>query len=197
MITVDVGDGHLTVPTSSLVGAWLDRIMAKKPAPAPFIAVPRIGDEWPGQGGVYAGIMRGEDGQPDYHLIVPTDPAAYNESIAWGSPGQDITDACSEYNGLANTVALIQSEHSHPAAEWAADIEIGELCDFYLPSRRELRLMWVNVPELFAEGWYWPSTQYAPDPNGAWGQDFNDGSQDFGHKSAEGQARAVRKLIIH
>ena len=31
---------------------------------------PRIGAEWPGQGGIYAGIMRGRDGAPDYHLIV-------------------------------------------------------------------------------------------------------------------------------
>jgi hypothetical protein len=196
MITVDIGDGHITVPTESLVGAWLDRVMGKKPAPAPFMAVPRIGAEWPGQGGIYAGIMRGEDGQPDYHLIVPTDPAAYNAEIAWGSPGQDMKDACSEFDGFANTVALMQSEHSHPAAEWAADIEIGELCDFYLPSRRELRLLWTNVPELFAEGWYWSSTQYAPNPDYAWFQHFHDGGQYYGHKSAEGRARAVRRLII-
>jgi hypothetical protein len=31
---------------------------------------PRIGSEWPGEGGIYAGIMRGRDGAPDYHLIV-------------------------------------------------------------------------------------------------------------------------------
>ena len=196
MVTVDLGDGHLTVPTDSLVAAWLDRVMGKKPAPAPFIAVPRIGAEWPGQGGIYAGIMRGEDGQPDYHLIVPTDPTAYNEAVVWGSPGQDMTDACSEYDGFANTVALMRSEHSHPAAEWAADLEIGELCDFYLPSRRELRLMWTNVPELFVDGWYWSSTQYAPTPYDAWFQYFNDGGQYHGLKSAEGRARAVRRLII-
>ncbi len=31
---------------------------------------PRIGSEWPGEGGIYAGIMRGRDGAPDYRLIV-------------------------------------------------------------------------------------------------------------------------------
>ena len=33
-------------------------------------STPRIGEQWPGQGGIYAGIMRGRDGAPDYHLIV-------------------------------------------------------------------------------------------------------------------------------
>jgi len=31
---------------------------------------PRIGAVWPGQGGTYAGIMRGRDGGQDYYLIV-------------------------------------------------------------------------------------------------------------------------------
>jgi hypothetical protein len=30
----------------------------------------RIGAYWTGQGGIYAGIMRGREGAPDYHLIV-------------------------------------------------------------------------------------------------------------------------------
>jgi hypothetical protein len=34
------------------------------------IAVPRIGEVWSGEGGVYAGIARGRDNAPDYHLIV-------------------------------------------------------------------------------------------------------------------------------
>jgi hypothetical protein len=34
------------------------------------VAVPRIGAVWEGEGGVYAGIARGRDGAPDYHLIV-------------------------------------------------------------------------------------------------------------------------------
>ena len=42
--------------------------------------VPRIGTEWPGQGGVYAGLCRGVDGQPDFHLFVH---AEEKESIQW------------------------------------------------------------------------------------------------------------------
>ena len=34
------------------------------------VTPPRIGEYWRGQGGIYAGVARGENGQPDYHLIL-------------------------------------------------------------------------------------------------------------------------------
>lgn len=41
------------------------------------ITAPAIGQHWPGQGGIYAGLVRGRDDQPDYHLIVgPTLPVS-------------------------------------------------------------------------------------------------------------------------
>jgi hypothetical protein len=197
-LTIELGDGHLTVPIKSLLAIWMKTHLGP-PAPAQYqpIEPPRIGTMWAAQGGVYAGVMRGEDGAPDYHLIVPTDAAAYTKEIAWGAAGVDEPGATSEYDGFANTVALMQSERSHPAAEWAADLEIGERCDFYLPSRRELRLMWTNVPELFETGdWYWSSTQYAGLPFNAWFQIFDDGFQYGFIKSYAGRARAVRRLVI-
>jgi hypothetical protein len=42
-------------------------------APASALTPPKIGEVWPGQGGIYAGISRGEDGAPDAHLILSTD----------------------------------------------------------------------------------------------------------------------------
>jgi hypothetical protein len=32
--------------------------------------IPAIGEYWPGQGGIYAGLCRGRDGEADYHLIL-------------------------------------------------------------------------------------------------------------------------------
>ena len=32
--------------------------------------IPAIGAYWPGQGGIYAGVARGRDGEADYHLIL-------------------------------------------------------------------------------------------------------------------------------
>jgi hypothetical protein len=34
------------------------------------ITIPRIGAEWPEQGGIFLGIVAGADGQPDYLLIL-------------------------------------------------------------------------------------------------------------------------------
>jgi hypothetical protein len=34
---------------------------------------PKIGEYWPGQGGIYAGMARGRDGESDYPLILSTE----------------------------------------------------------------------------------------------------------------------------
>ena len=34
---------------------------------------PKIGEYWPGQGGIYAGVARGLEGAADYHLILCTE----------------------------------------------------------------------------------------------------------------------------
>ena len=34
------------------------------------VTPPPIGEYWRGQGGIYAGLVRGENGQPDYHLVL-------------------------------------------------------------------------------------------------------------------------------
>lgn len=48
--------------------------------------IPNIGESWPGQGGINAGLVRGEDGGPDYYLIVHgaerTD-VNWNDAMAW------------------------------------------------------------------------------------------------------------------
>lgn len=49
-------------------------------------SIPNIGQPWPGQGGINAGLRRGLDGGPDYFLIVH--PAArvagkWDDAVAW------------------------------------------------------------------------------------------------------------------
>ena len=102
-------------------------------APTP----PRVGEFWPEQGGVYAGVMRGADGAPDYHLIVGSEEV---QSIGWGGYGTKVDGADSEPDGLANTQALCAAATEHPAAQWAAGLTERGMSDWYLPSRRELRL---------------------------------------------------------
>jgi hypothetical protein len=42
---------------------------------------PSIGEYWPAQGGIYAGVARGRDGERDYHLILSTE--APKEDFTW------------------------------------------------------------------------------------------------------------------
>lgn len=42
--------------------------------------IPRIGQPWPGQGGLFAGLVRGRDGAPDYLLILGPE---YGGELNW------------------------------------------------------------------------------------------------------------------
>lgn len=42
---------------------------------------PNIGEHWLGQGGIYAGLCRGRDGEADYHLILSTE--APEKKFGW------------------------------------------------------------------------------------------------------------------
>lgn len=155
----------------------------------------RVGEFWAEQGGVLAGLMRGENGKPDYFLIVPTDPTAEVGSTEWGGKGDNEPNACSEFDGKANTLALaVDSAIEHPAAQWAHELAIGQFDDFYLPARRELSLMYANVPELFKKEWHWSSTQYSVAY--AWIQNFINGYQYDSWKGDGYRARAVRRLLV-
>jgi hypothetical protein len=119
----------------------------------------RIGEESEADGGMYAGIVRGEEGQPDYHLFLIA--SRDNKQFTWEQA-------------------------------MAAAAELGGA----LPTRREQAILFGNLKDQFQPDWYWSSEQYAPDPCYAWFQYFDDGYQDDFRMSAEGRARAVRRLPI-
>lgn len=189
-IEIPFHGGKLSVPKDVVVKTWLDKVLGR--ADAPNSPVPAVGDYWDGQGGIYAGYIRGENGALGWHVIVPTHPSATNDSIKWGIYGTSVDGAKSHTDGLANTKALIELGADYQAATWAADLEIDGHKDFYLPSRRELALAEINIADLFVKGWYWTSTQSSADS--AWLQDFVDGYQVNAYKDYAGRARAVRRL---
>jgi hypothetical protein len=155
--------------------------------------IPPIGEEWPEQGGVYAGMVRGSNGLQDYHLIAAHPKE--EKKLEWGPTGNEVSGADHEWDGLANTIALIEDGHDHPAADWAHQLNLNGHNDWYLPARRELSLLYANVPDLFDKVWHWSSTQCSA--YHAWSQDFADGDQTTGHKGLAFRARAVRRFISH
>jgi hypothetical protein len=162
------------------------------PQPSSASAAPRIGEVWPGQGGIYVGMGRGYDGKPDHHLILATDPRAVLEDCSLGTYGDDVKGSTSDHDGMANTVALAAA--GSDLCKKALALEIEGHKDFYLMSRTDARLCMANVPEKFEKEWYLTSTQYSSSL--AWAQHFSYGNQDDLLKSREVRARFVRRLVL-
>jgi len=85
------GGLQLVVPVGKLADEVIRKLLnGDTPAPAvsvaPLKGVPPIGADWPGQGGFYAGVVRGADGKPDHHLIL-ADPEKFNinwnDAVKW------------------------------------------------------------------------------------------------------------------
>lgn len=169
------------------MAAW-DRTPVQSPLEQTPTGRPTIGTYWPGQGGFYAGDMRGDDGAV-YGLIVADCGEAQDVGSAkWGPEG---AHDLSQWDGLANTRSL---GNEHPAAKLAAGHTADEHQDFYLPARRELQLAAANVPHLFGtDDWYWSST--ARTESYAWAVDFEYGHTSNYTRYDEFRVRPVRRFI--
>ncbi len=158
--------------------------------PVPCVAksnTPALGQIWEGQGGIYAGIIRGDDGL-SYHLIVSTQELRGE----WGCSGKEIKGADSRNDGLPNSKAMAAAG-SQLAKDTLAMTADGHE-DFYLPSQCELNLCFANARELFSKEWHWSSTQFSS--ISAWTQTFDNGDQLINVKSSALRARAVRTVSL-
>ncbi|WP_286775806.1 MULTISPECIES: DUF1566 domain-containing protein [unclassified Pseudomonas] len=176
---------------SRIIQREFDRLLnyaAIEPAPA---GVPALGSYWPEQGGYNAGLVRGEDGAPDYYLIVPL--LTEQLRAAWGGYGEEVEGATSASDGLANTLALLADSNEHPAAKLASEFTADGHNDFYLPARRELQVSEANVPELFEKAYHWSSSQRSA--YYAYGVYFEGGWLDYDRMNSEFLVRPVRRFI--
>ncbi|WP_028627699.1 hypothetical protein [Metapseudomonas resinovorans] len=155
--------------------------------------MPPLGEYWSGEGGHNAGLVRGENGAPDYYLIVPAGSEA-ESTLAYGGYGHETEGAGSASDGLANTRALLADSEDHPAAKLASEFTADGHRDFYLPARRELQLAEANVPELFSKAYHWSSTQFSS--TSAYYVDFEDGWQGCCGKDCERLVRPVRRKFL-
>ena len=143
--------------------------------------------------------MRSEWGH-HYHLIIsPIDTELSNTE--WGEDDKMISGAINDRDGLSNSLAIRDYaksiEKRFPAACLALSLTCNGFNDWYLPARHELRLAYLNAPEIFKlDVWYWSSTQYAGNASDAWHQTFDDGNQYNNVKGYKGCVRAVRRVSI-
>lgn len=173
-----------------VVASILERLQGRS-APISVGPIPRIGEYWVGQGGVNAGLMRGMNGVPDYFLIVPPQDRVSIGKLEYG-PRKSLSGVDDEYDGIKNTQALLATGDLYPAAKACAEFTLDGLKDFYLGARREYALAYANVSEQFVKDWHFTSTQCSV--INAWGQYFDNGSQDGLGKGGECYVRPVRRL---
>ena len=151
--------------------------------------IPAIGAYWPGQGGIYGGILQYPDGL--HHTIYGDKDLG---DFAWGERGTE-TGATQRVSGVLNTTTLRDTDGAFPAAEAASEYTADGHHDFYLPSIGELNHAWQNIPNTFDKStWYWSSTQRSA--NNAFNMGFGDGSQGNDLKDYEPRVRPVRRLPI-
>lgn len=80
------------------------------------------------------------------------------------------------------------------AVDWAKAYTADGHTDFHLAERLEGALLYANDAAMRGTGWTWLGTEYGG--SSAWFQDFSYGFQDGHHKSYEGRAVAVRRLLL-
>ena len=150
--------------------------------------LPKIGEYWEGQGGIFAGDFRADDGTV-YGLIVADCGTAQDAGRARHCENGERD--LSQWDGMDNTQRL---KNGCPAALLATQHVADGHDDFYLPARRELQLACANVPHLFgADSWYWSSTPYGE--SSAWAVDFDCGFTDDRHRHNEFRVRPFRRFI--
>jgi hypothetical protein len=174
------GGASIALPADVAVKQLIEQLQ-RHPAPATH---PEIGEYLPGQGGIYVGDIRGDDGVL-YGLVTGSE-----QDIGRAKWGPDGEHELSDWDGLTNTNHL---RVICPAAKLAANYEADGHVDFYLPARREMLVAMANVPHLFSkESWYWTSTPY--DSRDAWAVDFEDGGVGITDRSCEFRVRPFRRF---
>ena len=149
---------------------------------------PAIGQIWPGQGGIYAGVIPARNGQEAYHLVIGEELGRFE----WG-PYENESSAVCLVDGLLNTKNLIGEGDDYPAAKAAAAHQADGHTDFYLPAIAELNEVWMNLGDQ-PWGWVWSSSQRSACY--AFSMYFADGTQNNHVKGSELRVRPVRRLPI-
>jgi hypothetical protein len=147
-----------------------------------------IGDSYQG------GIIFWLDASGQHGLIAAT--ADQSTGIQWYNGSNTTTNAVRDGIGAGkfNTERIIANQGPGAyAAQICANYQGGNYGDWYLPSKYELNLLYLQktvVGGFASNNYYWSSTEYIN--YDAWDQAFSNGSQDNANKSSTSFVRAVR-----
>ena len=130
------------------------------------------------------------------HGLIAT-TADQSTEIQWYNGSYTTTNAIRDqvYAGQFNTERIIINQGAGSyAAQICANYQGAGYGDWYLPSKFELNLMYVNLKQNglggFATAFYWSSSEY--NAGNAWGQDFYNGVQSYSDKGFTNIIRVIR-----
>ena len=155
--------GFTVAVPGNYMGAGINNAAIKTP-----LVLPRVGDHWEEQGGIYAGITRGitTPRGNDYYLILGP---ALGPPASWG-----------DGNRKANS-------STHSARH-----------DWSLPQRHEQLILFANAPSIFNKEFYWSAeiTRGHRGADCGWTLNFADGNPRYFDIDMSFLARAVRRVPI-
>jgi hypothetical protein len=162
---------------------FYDREPSAIPASAPVksTAVYKIGDRGPAGGIIFYVNPVADD---DWRYLEAAPASTEGKSIQWAANSGNVSGTKADIGtGKQNTKLIMetamQTGENFAAARLCDRLVSGGFDDWYLPSKVELGLMYLNLKTEgaggFSEDWYWSSSQLA-DAH-AWVQNFGDGFQ--------------------
>lgn len=157
------------------------------------LTVPKIGDYWKGQGGLYVGLYTPHDGSEERHLIANLDSIIV---APWGMYGLDIPGAGNKFDGRVNTRAIISAVPKNKAALHVTSLEADGHKDFYWPAQLEVMQCYINlgarIKEVLKDSWVHSSTQSSA--YNAWFQHFGYGLVNVWGKSSIAGVLPLRSI---
>jgi len=108
--------------------------------------------------------------------------------------GEHYAGAVLDANGQHMHHLVLMAAKAEQDMTWQAALEWAEAEGGALPTRQEQALLFANCKPHLKPRWHWSCEEHENDASYAWGCHFYGGDQDYGLKSYEGGAVAVRRV---
>jgi hypothetical protein len=189
--------GAAAVSASAAGGGAAQAPIPEADAPAKTY---KIGDAGPAGGIIF--YDKGNDSS-GWRYLEAAPASTELKGIIWGPGGEIKGTRVDTGSGKNNTQVVVNhavAAGGNYRATWLCDLlESGGYDDWFLPSKTELNLIYLNLRERgiggFTNEWYWSSSEH--DDGRAWAQNFGSGNQDNdyqGWKNREHNVRAIRQF---